>query len=286
MAITAWSAGRLAGSGAQRLLFGRMYEDPEVEARCLPPGRVLTIASAGDMSFALAASGREVVAVDVNPAQVEYVRGRMAGSPWRAGQADRYLALATSALPAMGLTRRRLQRFFELDDPAIQVDAWRKLAGRRFRAAMAFAFGPALRLAYRGDLARALPPRFAAELSSRLERGFGIHSNRRNPLARALFGLPATPTPAQEIEVVEAEVLDYIRRQPAQSFDAFAFSNIADGAPAGFRDELMAAARGASRTGAIAVLRSLALPHRSADADRAATDRGLIWGGIEVVAVG
>jgi hypothetical protein len=48
----------------------------------------------------------------------------------------------------------------------------------------------------------------------------------------------------------------------------------------------MAAARGASRTGAVAVLRSLALPHRSADADRAATDRGLIWGSIEMVAVG
>src|SRR5207245_11148354 len=124
-----------------------------------------------------------------------------------------------------------------LGDAATRVDAWYKLAGRRVRVAMAFAFGPARRLAYRGDLAHALPPRFAAELSSRLERGFGIHANRRNPLARALFGFPATPTPAQEIQVVEAEVLDYIRRQPAQSFDAFAFSNIADGAPAGFRDE-------------------------------------------------
>jgi hypothetical protein len=247
---------------------------------------MLAIASAGDVSFALAASGREVVAVDINPAQVGYVRARMAGAPSRAGQADRYLALAARALPATGLTRRRLERFFDLDDPAIQVDAWHNLAGRRFRAAVAFAFGPALRLAYRGDLARSLPPRFAAELSSRVERGFGIHANRRNPLAKALFGLPAAPTLAQEIEVIEAEVIDFIRRQPAQSFDGFAFSNITDGAPAGFREELLAAARGASRTGAVAVLRTLALPRSQEDSECAATDRGLIWGGIEMVAVG
>ncbi|TMB98159.1 MAG: DUF3419 family protein [Chloroflexi bacterium] len=119
VAITAWSAGRLTGSGAPRLLFGRMYEDPDVEVRSLPNGRVLAIASAGDVAFALAASGREVVAVDVNPAQVEYVRARMAGAPARTGRADRYLALAGRALPAMGLTRRRLEHFFEIDDPSL-----------------------------------------------------------------------------------------------------------------------------------------------------------------------
>ena len=284
--MTAWSAGRLAGSGAPRLLFGRMYEDPEVEVRSLPRGRVLAIASAGDVAFALAASGREVVAVDVNPAQVEYVRARMAGAPPRTGHADRYLALAGRALPAMGLTRRRLERFFEIDDPSLQVSAWRTLAGRRFRGALALAFGPALRLAYRGELAHALPPHFAAELSSRLERGFATHPNRRNPLARALFGLPTAPTPAREVEVQAAEVLDYVRNQPPRSFDGFAFSNVADGAPAGFRDQLLAAARGASRTGAVAVFRTLGLPQSKEDSERAASDRALIWGGIEVVSTG
>jgi hypothetical protein len=263
-----------------------MYEDPEVELRSLPRGRVLAIASAGDVAFALAAGGRDVMAVDVNPAQIEYVRDRMAGSAAHAGQADRYLGLAAKALPPMGLTRGRLEGFFELDDPAVQVTAWRRLAGRRFRAALAFAFGPALRLAYRGELARALPPGFAAELSSRLERGFGIHANRRNPLARALFGLPTTPTTAREIDVEHAEVVDYLRRQPPRSFDGFAFSNVTDGAPGAFREQLLTAAREASRAGAVAVLRTLALPRSQEDAERAASDRALIWGGIEVVAVG
>jgi hypothetical protein len=261
-----------------------MYEDPEVEVAALPHGRVLAIASAGDVAFALAAAGHEVVAVDINHAQVEYVRARSTGAPARAGQADRYLARAAAALPLLGVTHDRLERFFDLSDPGLQVDAWRKLAGRRFRIAMSLAFGPALRLAYRSELLRALPAGFAAVLESRLERGFGIHPNRRNPLARALFGLPATPAPAQpNVEVEMAEVLEYMRAQPARSFDGFAFSNITDGARAGFRDELLSAAREVARPRAVAVLRTIGLPRSQEDGARAATDRALIWGGIEVV---
>lgn len=286
MVRTAWTAGRLTGSGPPRLIFGRMYEDPEVEVAALPAGRLLAIASAGDVAFALAAAGREVVAVDVNPAQVEYVRSRSAGAPPRAGQADRYLARAAGALPLLGLTHHRLQRFFDLDDPGIQVDAWHRLAGRRFRTAMSLAFGPALRLAYRSDLLRALPAGFAAVLASRLERGFGIHPNRGNALARALFGLPAAPAPVQPNLVVEmAEVLEFMRAQPVRSFDGFAFSNITDGAPAAFREELLSAASDVARPGAAAVLRTIGLPRSHEDAARAATDRALIWGGIEVVSV-
>jgi hypothetical protein len=283
MVSTAWSAGRLTGSGAPRLVFGRMHEDPEVEVAALPHGRVLAIASAGDVAFALAAAGRDVVAVDVNPAQVEYVLRRMAGDPPRTGQADRYLARAASLLPALGLTRRRLQQFFDLDDPGVQVDAWRRLAGLRFRAALKLAFGPALRLAYRGDLAGALPSGFGAELSARLERGFGIHPNRGNSYARALFGLPAANAAAQSIEVEHAEVREFLRAQPPQTFDGFAFSNITDGAPAGFRDLLLDAARAVARPGAVAVMRTLGRPRTAEDSARAATDRAPIWGGIEVV---
>lgn len=284
MVRTAWRAGRLAGSGPPRLIFGRMHEDPDVEVTALPAGRVLAIASAGDVAFALAAAGREVVAVDVNPAQVEYVRERSAGAAPRAGQADRYLARAAAALPLLGLTHDRLARFFDLDDPGLQVDAWRKLAGLRVRAAMSLAFGPALRIAYRGELLRALPGAFATVLASRLERGFGIHPNRSNPLAPALFGRPAAQAPGQpNIEVEMAEILEYMRAQPARSFDGFAFSNIIDGAAAGFRDELLSAAREVARPSAVAVLRTIGLPRSQEDGARAATDRALIWGGIEVV---
>jgi hypothetical protein len=71
--------------------------------------------------------------------------------------------------------------------------------------------------------------------------------------------------------------------QPAGSFDGFAFSNIADGAPAGFREELVDAARRIARPGCTAVLRTLGRPRSREGAARAATDRALIWGGIEVV---
>lgn len=283
---TAWSAGRLTGSGPPRLVFGRMYEDAAVEVAALPVGRVLAIASAGDVAFALAAAGCEVVALDVNPAQVEYVRARIAGALPRQGQADRYLARAAGALPLLGLTHDRLLRFFALDDPGLQVEAWHKVAGRRFHAALAIAFGPALRFAYRSELAQALPPGFGAELGSRLERGFGIHANDRNRLARTLFGLPAPPGPAQEVDARHAEVLEYIRAQPSGSFDGFAFSNVTDGAPAGFREDLLSAAARVARPGAIAVLRTLGRPRSLEEDSRAATDRTLIWGGIEVTGVG
>jgi hypothetical protein len=283
---TGWRSGRLTGSGMARLIFGRMYEDPEVEIRYVPVGRVLAIASAGDVAFSLARAGCNVVAIDINPAQVQYVRDRIAGSPPQRGQADRYLERAARVLPLMGLTRERLRRFFNLDDPTAQVGAWRTLAGRRFRTALDLAFGPALRRAYRNDLARALPAGFAGELIGRLERGFGIHPNRTNPLAPALFGLQTPESPVQHIEVVQGEVLEYMRAQPPHSFNGFAFSNVIDGAPAGFRDELLLAARGLARPQAIAVLRTLGSPRSSEDAACAATDRALIWGGIEAVQVG
>jgi uncharacterized protein DUF3419 len=283
---TAWNAGRLAGSGPARLIFGRMYEDPEVEVSSLPRGRVLAIASAGDVAFALAAAGQEVVAIDINPAQVDYVRDRIAGASQLAGQADRYLARAARALPLLGLSGHRLRQFFDLDDPGVQVAAWRKLAGLRFRAALAMAFGPALRLAYRSELAGALPDGFAGELASRLERGFGLHPNRSNPIAPALFGLRAPPASAHGIEVEQAEVLHYIRAQPPRSFNGFALSNVADGAPPAFRDELLNAARRIARPGAIAILRTLGLPRSRDDAARAASDRALIWGGIEAASIG
>src|SRR5205807_2090348 len=80
-ATTPWERGRLdARRGKPRLLFGRMYEDSDVEAEVLPAtGRVFCIASAGSTSMALAARGLAVTAVDINPAQVDYVRARLAG---------------------------------------------------------------------------------------------------------------------------------------------------------------------------------------------------------------
>src|SRR5919202_1809858 len=87
-ASTPWAPDQmpwLRGSGP-RVLFGRMYEDPEIELAAFATGsRVLAIASAGDTAAALAQAGHQVTAIDINPAQLEYARARMPGPPPVAG---------------------------------------------------------------------------------------------------------------------------------------------------------------------------------------------------------
>src|SRR2546428_13732296 len=101
-ATTPWQRGRLdARRGKPRLLFGQMYEDWDIEAEVLPAaGRIFCIASAGATSIALAARGLEGTAVDIKPAQGDYVRdpvhggaprGRAAGPVFSAGRRPRSL---------------------------------------------------------------------------------------------------------------------------------------------------------------------------------------------------
>src|SRR5690242_20518940 len=89
---TAWRAGAFERRAGQ-LLFGRMYEDASIELEHFPPrSRVFCIASAGCTAFALAAAGHRVTALDINPAQVEYVSARACGAPAQTGAAERLLA--------------------------------------------------------------------------------------------------------------------------------------------------------------------------------------------------
>src|SRR6202011_3443401 len=190
-AATPWQRGRLdARRGAPRLLFGQMYEDWTIEAEVLPAaGRVFCIASAGCTSLALAARGLSVTAVDINPAQVDYVRARRQGAPPRAGTADWFFAAGRRALPLMGLRRSRLRRFLELADPSAQVRFWRAhLDTLRFRAALAMAINPlALRAIYSSTFVRVLPHRFDRIIRARLERCWARHPNRTNPYAWRFF---------------------------------------------------------------------------------------------------
>jgi S-adenosylmethionine:diacylglycerol 3-amino-3-carboxypropyl transferase len=79
-----------------RLFFGRTYEDAELDAALLPDGRVLCVAGAGETPFRLARDGRDVVAVDVNPEQIAYVRTRIAGRA-RTGRRGRARARGRTA---------------------------------------------------------------------------------------------------------------------------------------------------------------------------------------------
>lgn len=189
-ASTPWSAGRLDGMrGPPRVLFGRMYEDSRIELATFPPGaRVFCIASAGCTAMQLAI-GRAVVAVDINPAQLDYAASRLAGGAMVRGRAETLMGLGRPLLAAAGWSAQRTRDFLDLDDPVRQIATWRRdFDTRRFRAGMRFLFSAAtLRAGYASPLVASLPPHFADVMRARMERCFALHANRDNPFARALL---------------------------------------------------------------------------------------------------
>jgi hypothetical protein len=283
---TAWRGGRLdRKAGPPELLFGHMYEDSGVELVAFRPGgRVFCIASAGCTAFDLAARGDDVTAVDVNPAQVEYVRGRTRGEPPQAGQVDRRLARARRFAPAIGWRRDALEHFCALTDCDAQLEFWRRrLDTRGLRVALAAMFSPLhLRRAYAAPFVAVLPERFDRTIRLRLERGFARHANASNPhVAALLLGRPrpTTPTP---LRLETADAVEFLESAAPASFEAFSLSNILDGADEHYEERLWAAVRRAAVPGGVAILRSLGEPAGEEQARRAAEERALIWGSITV----
>jgi S-adenosylmethionine:diacylglycerol 3-amino-3-carboxypropyl transferase len=291
-ASTPWQRGRLdARQGKPRLLFGQMYEDWDIEAEVLPAsGRVFCIASAGSTSMALAARGLTVTAVDINPAQVDYVRARLGGAAPRAGMADWFFATGRRFLPLMGLRRSKIRQFLELADPSDQVRFWHaRLDTARFKVALAVAINPfALRSIYSSTFVRVLPKRFDRIIRSRLERCWGLHPNRTNPYAwRFLLGTDppdyVAPTLAAErIELVCADAAAYLESCPPASFIGFSLSNILDGTEPAYGERLMVAVRRSAQAGAVVVLRSFMEPPPGESTEWAARDRSMLWGRLTV----
>jgi len=286
---SSWRRGRLdGGRGSRRLLFGRMHEDVSIElAAFRPGGRVFCIASAGCTALALS-TRHDVVAADVNPVQIAYASRRLAGEGVRMGDADRLVALARVLAPLAGWSRSRVRDFLLLSDPGEQISYWKsRLDTRRFRGALdALLSRGLLRAFYAADLLAAIPARFGSVLRARLERGFGRHSNRENPYARALFSggtaaLPSTPDPAR-IRFIVADAADALEREPPESLDGFALSNILDGASEAYGRRLFAAVRRAAAPGSVVVLRSFAEPDAPGAWNRAAEDRSMLWGVVDV----
>jgi Protein of unknown function (DUF3419) len=266
-----------------------MHEDWAIEARVLPPAsRVLCIASAGCTALALAARGHETHAVDVNPAQVAYVRSRMLGEPVRDGAAERLLAAGRRLARLAGLSTAVIARFLAMDDPVEQEAAWReRVAGRRLRFAASAALSrPALCAVYARDLVRSLPAGFGRVVLERVRRGVGRHPNRSNPyLHRLLAGAacedPLDPSPPQ-LWLEVTDVLRHLRRCPPAAFDGFALSNVLDGADPRYGHAVAAEVRRTARPGAVVVLRTFAEPSGPAAARWAAEDRSMLWGGVVV----
>ena len=291
-AATPWQRGRLgAWRGAPRLLFGQMYEDWTIEAEVLPArGRVFCIASAGCTSMALAARGLTVTAVDINPAQVDYVHARLDGAPVRAGTADRFFAAGRRALPLLGLRRSARRAFLEMDDPAAQLRYWRsRLDTARFRAALALVINPlALRVVYSPTFVRVIPRRFDRIIRGRLERCFSLHPNRTNPYAWRFFlgtdppDQPVLTPAADRIELVCADAAAYLESCPPAYFIGFSLSNILDGTDPAYDERLMAAVRRSAQPGAVTVLRSFMEPEPGESTEWAARDRSMLWGRLRV----
>lgn len=283
---TAWQGGRIdRRAGGPELLFGQMYEDSAVELEAFEPGgRIFCIASAGCTSFDLAARGDEVTAVDINPAQIAYVRRRLGGGAMERGRIDRRFDRLRQIAPALGWTRATLERFCDLDRTGEQLEFWRRrLDTRRLRIALAAAFSRrVLRRSYDLPFVDVLPARFDRILRRRLERGFGRHPNAGNPFASALLlGRPRESAPAP-LALETADAIDYLEACAPGSFDGITLSNILDGADREYGARLFDAVRRAAAPGAVVILRSMREPTDEESARRAAQDRSLIWGSIRV----
>jgi S-adenosylmethionine:diacylglycerol 3-amino-3-carboxypropyl transferase len=285
---TAWERGRFdARSGASKVLFGRMYEDAEIELGAFPPGgRVFCIASAGCTAMRLA-ERHEVVAVDINPRQLAYAARRLAGGPAVRGTAERVMGFGRAFAPLVGWRTGRVRAFLDLDDPAEQMDFWRRhLDTRRFRAAFdALLSVTVLGAVYASPFLGFLPPRLGAVMRSRMERCFALHPNRTNPYARALLLGELSDAPPRhpgKIQLVHADAAAWLEGQPSGSFDGFTLSNILDGADETYRRRLFAAVERAAAPGAVRVLRSFAEPREELPSNRAALDRAMLWGVVDV----
>ncbi len=286
-ADTPWEAGRFdRRGGPKRILFGRMYEDPSIEASVFRPGgRIFCIASAGCTAMALARA-HPVTAVDINPVQLAYARRRLEGAPMEIGTAERVMGALRGPLPLAGWRRRVVVEFLALRDPEEQLAFWRRrLDTRRFRFGFDLGLSlTGLRAVYASPFLQILPPRFGRVMRGRMERCFGTHPNRQNPYARALLlGELAEPSAdgPRSVELVEADAAGYLEACPAGSFDGFTLSNILDGAPASYRRRLFAAVARAAAPGSMVVLRSFAEPDGPPEENLAARDRSLLWGVVE-----
>jgi uncharacterized protein DUF3419 len=285
---TAWQNGHFhARAGLRKLLFGRMYEDAEIELGTFQPGgRIFCIASAGCTAIRLAAH-HTVVAVDINPVQLAYVQRRLGGDAVQRGSAERILDFARTLAPLAGWDQRTVRAFVDLDDPEQQMLYWRRnLDTRRFRAASSFLFSRlVLRSVYSAAFLNVLPPNFGTVLRTRMERCFARHSNHNNPYAHALLlgeMRPASEVVERRIEVQCADAADFLERQPAGSFTGFSLSNILDGANPAYARRLLAAVRHAATPGATVVLRSFREPQSVTETNHAAEDRAMVWGVVEV----
>ena len=273
---------------AHRLPFGQTYEDCGVELRAFSPrSRVFAIAGAGYTARALAAAGHQVTAVDIDPDQLIYAKSRAEGGPGRGGAAEHLLAFGRSMAKLAGWTTRKLVEFLDLSDCAEQLDYWdQRLDTPIWRAAVDTLLAPGLLgLCYAAPFAASLPRDFGQRIRGRLRRGWASYPNRSNPYAAALMlgTAPADPGPSPTpIEFACADAAEFLESSPSSTYDAFALSNIGDGASQQYLRRLRNAVEHTATPDAVVVSRTFAEPSHDTTTNWASLDRSMLWGVVNV----
>ncbi len=290
--LNLWKSGSLRNNTpGSKLLFGRMYEDWTIESSLFPPGgRVFCIASAGCTTLQLAARGHSVDAVDVNPAQVDYVKERLSGSPPRDGIVDQSLRLALRFFSCLGASGKEMEAFLQMEDLKEQVRYWktRLLNGFQRRLVDIALSRFSLEIFYHKKFLEDLPGQFGRIMLQRLERGLALHPNKTNIFLQRLLSrrklselrevAPITIPP----RVYCDDAVHYLESCPQNLYDGFSFSNILDGAEEAYAQNLRSAIRRSARPGAVIVLRSFREPVSEAERFWAAQDRAMLWGKIVI----
>jgi SAM-dependent methyltransferase len=286
-ASTPWRRGPFHVQPNQ-ITFGQTYEDSGIELRAFKQrSRVFSIAGAGCTARALAAAGHRVTAVDIDTRQLAYAKSRAAGEPGRMGAAERVLALGRGIAALGGWSPGKLAEFLNLSDCSRQIEYWDQwLDTRLWRAAVDALLSPRLlSLCYAGPFVASLPREFGRQIRRRLRRCWASHSNRSNPYAASLLlgtppidpGPPATP-----IRFVCTDAAEFLEGSPPSAYDAFALSNIGDGASPEYLHRLRHAVEYAAAPDAVVVSRTFAEPDSDIAANWATLDRSMIWGVVDV----
>lgn len=288
---TPWRRGPFRAP-SKRIAFGQNYEDCAIELQAFrQKSRVFSIAGAGNTARTLAAAGHRVTAVDIDQRQLAYARSRADGEPSRMGTVERVLALGRGLASLAGWSRRRLEEFLNFSDCVQQVEYWdRWLDTPLWRAALDALLSPSLlNLCYASPFVASLPRDFSRQIRRRLRRCWANHPNQSNPYAASLLlGRPLTDPdpPAISIKFVCADAADFLESGPRSSFEAFALSNIGDGAPPEYLRRLQNAIQHAATPDAVVVSRTFAEPAVENTSNCAARDRSMLWGVVGVRSVG